>query len=81
MTAINPYMPDDCNETSDVVCSSFQRPDKYSPAENFDSTVRNDTGCTKELCCEKDSAACTVSMWFHSICHMSLEDLWSWSPN
>lgn len=54
MTVFYPYLSDDCNKTSDVVCSSYQGPEKYSSAVNADCTVCKDTGCTEDLCCEKD---------------------------
>lgn len=57
-----PHVSNVCIDISDVVCSSFQCPDKYSSAEDADSTVCNDTGCTKDLCCEQDDGACTASM-------------------
>lgn len=52
----------DCDETSDVFCSSFECSDGYSLVDDADKTECKDTGCTKKLCCEKDGETSTTSI-------------------
>lgn len=49
-------VPGDWDGSSEKDCSSFQCPDNYSPIDDPDWTVCEDSGCTKDLCCEKDGA-------------------------
>lgn len=39
---------------SDEFCSEFECPKDYSLVDYADTTVCADTGCTKDLCCDKD---------------------------
>ena len=43
-----------CEDSSDKDCSSFKCPDDYSLVDDADKTVCGDSGCTKDLCCDKD---------------------------
>ena len=42
--------------TTGQVCSSFECPENYSAIDDASSTVCKDSGCTKDLCCDKDGA-------------------------
>lgn len=47
---------------SEEVCSSFKCPENYSPVDYPDTVVCEDTGCTKDLCCDKTGAISTEPM-------------------
>lgn len=50
------------NSCLDKFCSDFECPDGYDLVEDGDKTVCDDTGCTKDLCCDGIGKTSTVSV-------------------
>lgn len=51
---------DIATKQSDVYCSSFECSDYDYLVNNADSVVCEETGCTKDLCCEGEGEASTA---------------------
>lgn len=53
------------SEPPDVFCSNFTCPNKYNLVNSAGTTVCAATGCTNDLCCEKDGETAAEPITAH----------------
>lgn len=58
-----PGCPDACNDTSDLLCSSFHCPNTCNQVAYADTIFCENTGCTEDICCKMGGEALQSINW------------------